>query len=863
MDDIQKRELEKAKNRPNKNNSSTPRSEATPRTPHKDRSSDVNFSTAEAAPKTPKRINSMGSIDLKYGKKQKGEVHKSTFAQVAEEEKNKEENVFALKDENSKIAEEPTEQELQIDEQFKKAAEQEMIEEKDSSENEEKQSQEEMKRPELEQESESGSDQETEQELEPEQENDNKSENHQSVPIEIKVTPELPIVENDGSVTKQEETYNGSLQKTEEQVHEGSTAIDETLKPKVAKRRSRRKHKVNNEENKKEEENIPKNEQPTVEADQKEVGSISPKQKTATPHGDECTKDSTEIGSAKNQQSVKKGTQKESPPIKEESHRGVSILELENVSQIKVNNYKILSRSAMSERASLIKKELAQKKDISEGGERESIDKPDDFDNYLQALLINDGGEAAPSVVLIKNDENCESKNEIREIEAEKIGTQKEKTKTIGEHIKTNKKEAKVHTLIELTPLLPQKLTSNQISRQSSISSSVIKKPETKQDSAKPKVLEIKNPSQNSSPISKQGGSSYVQTSPKQSSRENKQIPNCGTFSDLLQPTNLRAIQVASINNEEEEHLKISIPRRESRTSVQQDPNQMQTISKEEDSSSQEEEVDQFSTLVSYDLIKRRIRKARKGKLTPNKYKPNIQVVSATPSSRCQKFSEDIEKLIEGIRPSPPRPAKVISPPQKILGMLSTFRFYSKIIENMPSVTPMITPIHVQKMAKRLGINQTKDPDLMWIPYHQLSISIPNQNVPITQDSVQNACTLKLGDHPGDVYFLYLLEKANNQKQELVKSLTNEEFTNYLSEKSWLPFKKQDGSVYYYNFYTSEKSIIERENYLTKIKDLSENNERECGIEVFERGYHLLQKRKVIKLLALINVRLIITFRKN
>eukprot|EP01022_Parablepharisma_sp_SALTPOND_P022406 TRINITY_DN4545_c0_g1_i1.p2 TRINITY_DN4545_c0_g1~~TRINITY_DN4545_c0_g1_i1.p2 ORF type:complete len:677 (-),score=97.47 TRINITY_DN4545_c0_g1_i1:4215-6245(-) len=179
------------------------------------------------------------------------------------------------------------------------------------------------------------------------------------------------------------------------------------------------------------------------------------------------------------------------------------------------------------------------------------------------------------------------------------------------------------------------------------------------------------------------------------------------------------------------------------------------------------------------------------------------------------------------------------------LGAYQSFKLYANKLGNpidSRSVTkklhplPGATPGSVVKMGKRLGISPANDPDLMWIPHLQLSAKIEKLH------TLKETCNLRIGEHPGDVYFYFLTQIEKARKT----SVKGESIDNII-KKSWLPFKSDKGddmNYYYYNFATKEISFDRPEMYFAET--VSHEAVTKRGIdEVFEKAYALFQYYKV------------------
>jgi len=148
------------------------------------------------------------------------------------------------------------------------------------------------------------------------------------------------------------------------------------------------------------------------------------------------------------------------------------------------------------------------------------------------------------------------------------------------------------------------------------------------------------------------------------------------------------------------------------------------------------------------------------------------------------------------------------------------------------------TPEFVIKLAKRMGVDEFKEPDLLWI-FH-LMINAPHE-----QKISDNCWEIKIGHHPSDLYFLYLLHHARKDKIEEFKILDETTQKRYIREKSWLQFKRGN-KEYYYNFYVLRESRTcmndmqrESQNFNFCTNDL-------CSIRAdFDRAQKLLQNFKI------------------
>jgi len=256
-----------------------------------------------------------------------------------------------------------------------------------------------------------------------------------------------------------------------------------------------------------------------------------------------------------------------------------------------------------------------------------------------------------------------------------------------------------------------------------------------------------------------------------------------------------------------------------------------------------------YENLVSFETAKLNYMKSINNE---EKYKPKIKVIinnNLDPDHISQ--GNRIRFLLNSKNPESEQPKIKSNNPQT--EAYRTFVYYYKLLGDptvsfyhiKTSLKPLknASPGILVKLAHRLGISVKREPDLMWIPHLQLGTAIP----PLKSYNMRNyeeIANLRLGEHPGDLYFYFLLEMERNRKN----SNCNENM------EIWLPFKDafrtkllnclKNNEIYYYNFANKEISFdlpkelpeILRPEKIEPVKSIS---------DIFAKAYEIFQSFKV------------------
>ncbi|CAG9334507.1 unnamed protein product [Blepharisma stoltei] len=116
-----------------------------------------------------------------------------------------------------------------------------------------------------------------------------------------------------------------------------------------------------------------------------------------------------------------------------------------------------------------------------------------------------------------------------------------------------------------------------------------------------------------------------------------------------------------------------------------------------------------------------------------------------------------------------------------------------------------IQPSNLVFMGKRLGLKvsmaqyESIESDLLWIVHLQLAYPAPDKTNKLPAVKL---CALKFGEHPGDSYFLMLLQHQRAKRLEELAKMPPELRVESTYQLSWLPFKDLKGNEYFYNFLT-------------------------------------------------------------
>ncbi len=283
-------------------------------------------------------------------------------------------------------------------------------------------------------------------------------------------------------------------------------------------------------------------------------------------------------------------------------------------------------------------------------------------------------------------------------------------------------------------------------------------------------------------------------------------------------------------------------------------PGETEVSGWKEDSRVQEQELEKMLSrcphLVCFETARRNYRLLM-GQTPPRHYRPQIKVL-VTPPSTYKGFVEWGQKFMRDSRTSPGRTLRS----RKDIALRRWFEFYLRILGNPEcdleaiyqhtkdsSPPPGLKPEHIARMARRLGLDPVHDPDLLWIPYQQLSSPVPSdssaEGIKDEEKRFDTISQLKVGEHPGDVYFFYLLHVARQQHREA-------------GGDPWLPFHGRGGSTYYYNFATKEISFVspdlKRDSELCiteRVAIGNARNRRNAAGAMFELAFGLMQHHKV------------------
>lgn len=117
-------------------------------------------------------------------------------------------------------------------------------------------------------------------------------------------------------------------------------------------------------------------------------------------------------------------------------------------------------------------------------------------------------------------------------------------------------------------------------------------------------------------------------------------------------------------------------------------------------------------------------------------------------------------------------------------------------------------------MASRMGLKITsQNSDLALIPYLMLSLQLPPQferkmtaTYPEERVYIQKLCELKVGAHPADHYFHKVLEHLLPMRMKILGALREENKKRYIWSHSWMKFSQPNGTPFYFNMFSKEKS---------------------------------------------------------
>lgn len=236
--------------------------------------------------------------------------------------------------------------------------------------------------------------------------------------------------------------------------------------------------------------------------------------------------------------------------------------------------------------------------------------------------------------------------------------------------------------------------------------------------------------------------------------------------------------------------------------------------------------ISPFRKLISLKNSKKLLKEQQSKIADSQLYRPKIKVLFDKIPSSVRRIDSKLNRIMERNKLLKPKTdgfsKRIMANPVLNLDSspnqekLTSFIFYVNKIGNpknglrtlryYPAIKSM-KQYHVIQVAKRFSVSSKKDPDLLWIFHQLLSVPTPPHSGYPAEDP-DRICSEKLGQHPGDLYFMYLLHWARKSKEiELQDIEGDDELFRYLKRKSWLAFK-DNNEFSYYNFSTKREASV-------------------------------------------------------